>query len=226
MIDVAVQDKWDRVSVRAISHIDGSELAISGVSLKIFNDGNTEVVSASGSFSGSVASYTRTWDEATFPTGRYRIEWTITAAATVYALDQNFEVVTRRFRRPSGESDFTARHPYLSSMLPTGSTFAGYLDSAWGQIEEILYARLGKYPGQVVYPEQFSHALEQLTLANIYQAISIGPGSEDDHKSTLYREQAMSSLDTASAFVRIDLDEDKSAELNEFYVVGNGELMR
>ena len=132
----------------------------------------------------------------------------------------------RRFRRPIGDSDFATKFPYLSALLPTGATLAMYLNTAWGEIEATLYGRLGRYPGNLLYPEQLRFALEHATLADIYQAISIGPGTEDDHRAQTFRERATEALDTALSFVREDTDEDKSAESGEYMVVGGGELVR
>jgi len=228
MLDVAVQDRTDRVAIRAISPVDGSELTLTSGTLVIYNEGNSEVVaSTAATVSGSAAHYERTWTKATFPTGRYRIVWSLVVSGpTTHVFDSNFEVVVRRFRRPIGDSDFSTRYPYLSGLLPTGATFDMYLNTAWSKIESVLYARLGRYPGNLIYPEQLQHCLEQWALADIYQAVSIGPGSEDEAKADRYKLEAMASLDTAMAFVREDTDEDKSAEDDEYAIIQGAELVR
>lgn len=234
MIPIVVQGRVDRLTLRHVDPNDGTELSPTSGTITIYNSGGTAIVTAAAvTASGSKPYYSRTWDAATFPiseryksSARYRAEWTLVTGSTTRVEDSYFEVVLRRFRRPIGETDFASRYPYLANLIPSGATMGGYLESAWNEIGNILYSRLGRYPGDVFYPEQLSHVLEQLAVSHIHRAIMIGSGLEDDIKSRQYRDLAMSALETALSFIRIGKDDDKNADEDEFMVINNGELVR
>jgi len=227
VIPVAIQDRTSRISIRAIHPSTGSETTLASATLVIYSEGGSVVLSSTAAtLSGSEAYYETTWPNGTYALGRYRVEWTLADAVDSWVDDSYFEVVLKRFRRPIGESDFTARYPYLASLIPSGSSMAGYLDSAWDEIGNLLYARLGQYPGNVFYPEQLGTCLEFLTISTIHRAIMMAPGTEDELKSTEYRELAMDALDTAMSFMRANTDEDRNPDDDEWGSFSTGVLVR
>ena len=228
MIPVAIQDRTSTLQIRHVDPDTGAEITLASGTITIYDDGSSEIVPATAvTVSGSLASYSRTWPEASFELGRYRAVCSLVDGSAVTRLeDFYFEVVLRRFRRPISESDFASRYPYLTNLLPSGATLAAYLDGAWTELGNILYARLGEYPGNLLYPEQLASACELLTVSHIHRAIMMAVGTEDELKATQYRELAFQALDTALSFVRLNRDDDRNPDPREYGVFGAGELIR
>jgi hypothetical protein len=231
MVPVVVRDTTDEISIRAIHPHTGEELSLSSGTVVVYNDSGTTVVSSTpATVSGSKATFSQSWPEATYPIAHppryYRAEWSLVSGGVTYPMTSHFEVVSRRFRRPIGESDFSSKYPYLSTQIPSGATLSGYLTSAWDRIGSWLYGRLSQYPGNLLYPEQLSEALEYMTISDIHRAIMLGPATEDAEKAKEYKALAEDAMERALSFVRYHLTDDKDSALNEHGVFTGAELVR
>lgn len=231
MIPVVVRDTTDTLYQRAIHPHTGVELVLDSATVSIYSESGTLLVSAGAcTVSGSQASRSQTWPEATYPITRpsryYRAEWAMVSGGVTYPQTSYFEVMSRRFRRPVGETDFAAKYPYLATIIPTGATLAQYLTAAWDRIGSWLYARLGAYPGQLFYPEQLSECLELYALADIHRSIMLTPGSEDAEKARLYQDLAQQALDRAISMARVHETDDKDSALSHYGVFSNTPIVR
>ena len=227
-ITVVVRDRTEALSFRHLDPTDKTEVTIASGTVTIYKDGATVVSAAVVTNTGtSLAQYSTTWSAATFPIGRYRAEWTLVDGSAVTRVqDQEFEVSLRRFTCPIGKSDFEAKYPLLEERLPTGTTFATYLEAAWDYIELQLYGRRQQYPGNIFFTDIFRQTAEYWTLADIYEALVRKPGTEDEYKATLYRKRALEAFESAVAFVRADTNDDNIAGDNEYEILSSGRLRR
>lgn len=214
--------------------------------IQILGTGGGEVVpqtSTGVSASGSTATYTRTWDSATFERFRgYRAVWTLSDGSTTYVRPMYFEVVRRIFRSMLTDDHLTSKYTHLSSRLPDGVTsFARYREDAWQDITLRLRQRIpeirtqhiqqfhnkgGKlgrlvafadsdYPGNLFNPEAFLRCHEFGTLAEFYRAISIGGNGQDADLAAQYEGLANEQYDIASSKVAYDLDDDGLLDVRE-----------
>lgn len=231
MMPVVVRDTTDSLLQRAIHPHTGAELTLTSATVSIYNESGTALVTAAAcTVSGSKATYQQSWPAATYPTSRppryYRAEWSLVSGGTTYPQTSYFEVVSRRFRRPLGETDFATKYPYLSTIIPTGATLASYLTAAWDRIGSRLFARLGVYPGHLFYPEQLAEALEFFAVADIHRSIILTPGSEDAEKARLYQEMGEQALERAIALARVHESDDKSNSANHYGVFNSIPITR
>lgn len=258
------QGQAGSISFRLLDDVTSDEIALSTTasdsSLVIYGTGGGELVSstAPSSVSGAVATYSRTWDAATFSRLRgYKVVWTLQdGSGTDYVRTQYIEVVRRLFRSQLTDADFTAKHPYISSRLPSGlSDFSTYREDAWSEIERMLTLRLPEvrakilgrfssedsalggiaayadspYPGNLFNPEDFFDAHKFLTLSDFFMAISFdaSPESDESAKAEYYRERGLAAFEAAASRAAFDLDDDGLLDVREReFVLGAIERVR
>lgn len=226
-LTVVVQAQTDRLYIRHLNPDTLAEITVSSGTISIYT-GTTALVSSAAvsGTGGSNPYYERTWDTATFPLGKYRAEWALTDGSAVTRTEIHFfEVVKKPFRCPVGESDFISRYPYLQNQLPSGTTVASFLSTAWDEITDRLYARLGCYPGNVPYVETLKRVAEYWTVADIYRNIARGEDS-DMEQSKVFRKMAEDCLETALSFMHVDADDDNVVTDSEASTWSGGELRR
>jgi len=227
-IAIVVQGQADKLSIRHLNPDTKAEITVSSGTVDIKQGSNTIVSSAAViDVPSSLPSYSRTWDEATFPLGRYWSEWTLLDTLGGSRVDAKFfEVVIRPFRCPVGASDFIGKYPYLSAQYPSGTTVDNFLDAAWEDITDRLYARLQTYPGNVPYVEVLNRCAEFWTVADMYQALSRGEDTQDSDQAEIYRKKAEDCLQTALGYMFVDENEDSDIADSEAGTYSSGELRR
>ena len=211
----------------------------------ISTDGGELVAQTSSgvSASGSTATYSRTWDAATFDRYRgYRAVWTLSDGSTTYTRELYFEVVRRLFRSQLTDTHLTSKYTHLLGRLPDGvSSFARYREDAWEDITLRLRQRIpelrtqhisstqargGKlgalvayadsdYPGNIFNPEAFVRCHEFATLHEFYRCITIGGSGQDADLAEDYKGLANEQFDIAASKVAYDLDDDGLLDVRE-----------
>lgn len=226
-IAVVVQDQTDKLSIRHLNPDTKEEITVSSGTVDI-KQGSSTIVSAAAVIDTSTSKpgYSRTWDTATFPLGRYYAEWSLSDGSTTRVDFQWFEVVKKPFRCPVGVSDFMGKYPYLSAQYPSGTTADDFLNDAWDEITDRLYTRLRCYPGNVPYVETLDRCIEFWTVADMYQALSRGEDTQDSDQAKVYRQKAEDALQTALGFMFVDEDDDNDIADSEANTFSSGELIR
>lgn len=226
MQQCVVQATTDALCLRLLGGVDQAPITLTGThTITIYTPGNTEVVPATSSgltTSGHAATYSRTWTAATFPRSYqstsdasasqrsyYRARWSLNDGA--YERDTYFEVVRRRFASQLTDTDFTARHPYLSAQLPSGqTTFAVYRQRAWDRITHLIQQKTQRNAGDLFLPETFSLCHEYWTLADFFlNNMFDGSGvSEDLVKAERYEQLGLDAFSAAMSQQLIDFNDD------------------
>lgn len=210
-----VQEQSDSLWLRVSDEFSQEPVTLSGThTVTIYQPGGQELISATSSgvsSSGSVLKYTRTWAEASGFTRDldYRVRWSVNDGALIR--DIYFAVVRRRFLPTIQQEDFTTQHAYLVGQLPSGvDNFAPFLQSAWERIFNKIRQRLGMYPGEVFYPDQFAQCHKYWTLAAFYFANAFDGLStaEDRWKYEECEKKGAEEFDSAMARVAVDMDDD------------------
>jgi len=230
MPQVVVQGQSDSLLLRLLDPITQAAITLSGThTITIYSPGGAELVAATSTgitTSGHTATYTRTWTTATFPRSYqyssdqrsgtreyYRARWSLNTAA--YLRDTYFEVVRRRFASQLTDTDFTARHPYLTAQLPsTESDFSAYRARAWDRITQLVEQKTGRHAGDLFLPETFSRAHEYWTLSDFFLNNSFDGAalSEDVYKHEQFERLGQGAFEAAMSRQLIDTDDDGIVE--------------
>ena len=209
------QDESTSLKVRLLDDQSGSEITLAGTNtVAIYDTSGNVLVSAVAvtSTSGAEATYTRTWDDATFNRLRgYKARWALSDGTTTYNRTTFFEVIRRLFRSQLNDSELTGKHPYIANRLPAGATdFSSFRMSAWEDITTWLEKRIpeirtgylrrspknydakhlsswlyaeSSYPGNLFNPEDFYRTHELLTLSEFYGAVSFDASALSEDES-------------------------------------------
>jgi len=195
--------------------IDEVESTLTAAEVAILDTNGNEIVartSSGVSFSGAVATYTRTWGASLFEIeDGFRAVFYLTSGGLEYTRRLYFDVVIRAFHSQLADQDITDVNPYIQN-LSGQTSLATFRREAWRQISDTLRQRLrdrGRRtcnPGNVFYPEQFFEAHRLLTMSRFYFATSFSSaGSEDWDKYETLREQAFALIDQQLSKVDVDL---------------------
>lgn len=210
-----VQGQNDSLWLRVSDSVSQEPVTLSGVhTITIYQPGGQELIAATSvgiTASENVVKYTRDWLEAAgFSRAQhYRARWSLNNGTI--ERDMYFSVVRRKFISTLDQEDFTTQHAYLLAQLPSGvSNFAPYLQSAWERISSKIRQKMGLYPGDVFYPDQFSECHKYWTLAAFFfaNAFDGNQGSEDRWKYETCEKRGHEELSAAMARVTVDMDDD------------------
>lgn len=248
---VVVSGETDQLRMRLLDDA-GAELTLDGGEtneIVITDHNNTTVVPATSvSVSGSLGTYSRTWDTSTFPynpsgenygdfagTRRdwrrrirtYKATWTLSTATTSYTRTQYFELVRRRFRSQLTLGDVKLLYPSIDAQI-TDPTLAAHLAESWDEIEQDLWARFADYPGNLFFPGAFKNCHQFRMLSRVYLENSFGSGLDEDWvKHERFAKLANDAYERAAANIAYDYDDDGILDANEgTYIATNIEVVR
>lgn len=230
-----VQAQADSISYRL--QIAGKDTTLTSASLAIHSRGGSELVaSTAATTDGAVATYSRTWDLATFEVAEgYKAVWSLVHAGGTISRESRFDVVRRVFVSQLADADLTELHPYISNQLPDGhSDFSVWRNAAWRRIYNRLRKLIqtkhatGEYderwhtiwrrshsPGNVFYPEDFFEAHLYLSLGMFFEQSAWETGGEDEAKAKQYIEEGWQHFDSAANSCEIDLNADGNITTSE-----------
>jgi len=233
------QDTTDAIAVRLISD-EQTEIVLAGSNtIEIFSRSGGELVASTpvSTISGSVATYSRSWSNATFSRDHgLKAVWALDDGSTTYTRVQYFSVVKRAFRSSLTDADITSLHPYIVQQNQQANLSIYRLES-WEEIQRILSARIVKsyagrrgdlrgsedsidrriddYPGNFFQPESFRQAHLWLCLSWFFEHNSFGNIDQNQLRADNFRGKALSDLDLALAKVEFDRDDDGILDVHE-----------
>ena len=212
---VAVQqDDPGTLEISLHDPITQAAIDLDSATVRILGPLGSEVVSSSAAtVSGNTASFSRTFDAATFQRERhYRAEFSLVSSGKTYKRSVYFAVVLRLFVPTLTEAKLIERNPGLSNELPASiDSFAPFRRKAWSRIvTRVQNARPDRDPGDLFYPEGFEDAHEALCLADFYMTTAYDgdPLSENIKKFEYHERRGLEALEAAMSSSLIDRGED------------------
>jgi len=196
---IVVPNQNSVLSFRAIKPDTGEEFTPATASWKVLDSNGAVKASGTAVVSGSLVQIQSTWD--TLVAGYY---YTIELTLDNYSLRYPLYAAKRWFPQPVGPSDFEAKYPHLTSLLPTGINTSAFLADTWGDLLDQITARLGKYPDHLWDSQRFARALELETVARIYERSGLSSTSADEAFAKQYRKLATQAFDRAVEALIID----------------------
>lgn len=204
-----------KLFLRVLDEVSHTPLTLnpSGHSASLFRASGSLVETVTTGFSLSDENVTLSY---TFSSSEWEIEdfckvvFTISTSSGNVQREIYFSVVKRKFLSLLTDDDLSARHPYLSNQIPSGTNIQSYVQRAWERIENHLWLKMNLNPANIFHPENFLQAHENLTLSEIFLALAYDADArnEDLAKFRIYEKRGLEALDLACSKVDLDLDKD------------------